>query len=130
MLFLLLNMYRANAARIEEIARELHELEVTVAVQSAAESPYSLHNVTMHGLPISEKVHSLLEEKCHCERDNKAVDDFIDSLDPEGQRMMRMKFTDKKRHSNQEIAMKLGYMDESTVRRRIKQFVQNAQKNT
>lgn len=46
-----LRSYRANRAELEEIALELAKCEVGIAVQSAADAPYSKHTATQSGLP-------------------------------------------------------------------------------
>lgn len=114
--------YRAARSRLEVIETELAKLESRICVQSAATPPYSKHSATMCGLPPDDRVRALLAEQAAL-RERTAAERFVASFPDERTRfMLREKFFHGR--SNLWIAMRLGYRDEGTVRKKIKKIFQ------
>lgn len=124
-----LDCYRQNKAQLDEITEELNRLEVSDSVQTAAEPPYSLHNRVIHGVPTNEHTAELFRRKHELEADCKTVEGFVRLLDDRHRVIFELKFMRKRRYSNREIADIMGYKDEGTIRKIIKTYVQNVQKN-
>lgn len=121
-----LEAYRACRTALEAVTGELAECETQVAVQSAAQPPYSLHTATLTGLPSTPRVISLLERQAALRASCFAVERFAENLDdPELREIVRLRFMVPRRHSWQEIALALGYRDEGTPRKRFVKFIQN-----
>lgn len=121
-----LKAYRANRAELTQIEQELAEYEVTIAVQSAAEPPYSLHTATQSGLPTTPRVISLLERQSRLRASCAAVERFAENIDDDELRtIIKLRYLSDRRHSWQEIALRLGYKDEGTTRKRFRRFIQN-----
>lgn len=115
--------YRAARSRLEEIETELARLESRICVQSAATPPYSKHSATMCGLPPDDRVRALLAEQAALRERTAAAERFVASFPDERTRfMLREKFFHGR--SNLWIAMRLGYRDEGTVRKKIKKIFQ------
>lgn len=109
--------YRAALSRLEEIETELAKLESRICVQSAATPPYSKHSATMCGLP----PRALLAEQAALRERTAAAERFVASFPDERTRfMLREKFFHGR--SNLWIAMRLGYRDETVIRRRLKKI--------
>lgn len=113
--------YRAARSRLEEIETELAKLESRICVQSAATPPYSKHSATMCGLPPDDRVRALLAEQAALRERTAAAERFVASFPDERTRfMLREKFFHGR--SNLWIAMRLGYRDETVIRRRLKKI--------
>ena len=122
-----LKTYRTLKAELLSIDQELAELTVTDAVQTAAEPPYSKHTIAVSGLPPDPHVISLLWRKAELERAVKEIRGFVDGIPDEQMRyILREKYLHGR--SNLYIAMKLGYRDETVVRRKIKKFFKKPKK--
>lgn len=127
-----LEAYRAERAALEAVTGELAEHETQVAVQSAAEFPYSLHTATLTGLPGTPRVISLLERQAALRASCFAVERFAESIDdPELREIVRLRFMAPRRHSWQEIALALGYRAEHTPKRKLAAYLEvyNMNKN-
>ena len=115
--------YRAARSRLEVIETELAKLESRICVQSAVTPPYSKHSTTMCGLPPDDRVRALLAEQAALRERTAAAERFVASFPDERTRfMLREKFFHGR--SNLWIAMRLGYRDEGTVRKKIKKIFQ------
>ena len=123
-----LEAYRANRAELEAVDDELNSREVIVAVSSAAEFPYSKHTATVSGLPPEPIVKTLLERQARLRASCAAVERFAESIDDDEVRtVVRLRYMAQgRRPSWREIAFKLGYLDEGTPRKKVRQFLQNS----
>lgn len=118
-----LQNYRADKRRLDRISAQLAALESRICVQSAATPPYSKHSATMCGLPPDDRVRALLAEQAALRERTAAAERFVASFPDERTRfMLREKFFHGR--SNLWIAMRLGYRDEGTVRKKIKKIFQ------
>lgn len=124
-----LKSYRTARAALEHVSEELAECEVTTAVQSAAQFPYSLHTSTLSGLPTTPRVISLLDEQRRLRAFCGLVERFAESVDDEEMsEIIRLRFLTPERHSWQEIALKLGYRSEHTPKTRLMRYLDNLHK--
>lgn len=112
--------YRSAKAELEDVTMELAENEVQICVQSAAKHPYSVHSVSERGLAPTDRVKYLIERKGELERHLRAVETFISAQDKQMRFILRQKYILGR--SNLYIAMKLGYQDEGTIRKKIKKI--------
>ena len=121
-----LEAYRVNAAELEAIKDELNRRRVTIGVQSAAVFPYSKHTVTQEGLPPDQRVRQLLERKARLKAACSAVERFAESIeDDEVRTVVRLRYMSQGRKPSwREIAFRLGYLDEGTPRKKVRQFLQ------
>jgi len=120
-----LEAYRACRAELEAVDSELAEHETQIAVQSAAEFPYSLHTATQSGLPNVPRVKTLLDRQARLRACCEAVERFAESIvDDEVRTIVRLRFmAGGRRMSWQEIALKLGYRAEHTPRRKLTDYI-------
>ena len=119
-----LEAYRANRAELEAVDSELAEHETQIAVQSAAEFPYSLHTATQTGLPDTPRVSTLLARQARLRASCKLVERFAKNIDdPELRETVWLRFMTPLRHSWQEIALALGYRSEHTPRRKLESYI-------
>ena len=120
-----LEAYRAYRAELEAVGDELAGYETQIAVQSAAEFPYSLHTATQSGLPNTPRVKTLLDRQARLRACCEAVERFAESIeDNEVRTIVRLRFMAQgRRLSWQEIALKLGYRAEHTPRRRLTDYI-------
>ena len=121
-----LEAYRANRAELEAVEDELNTREVTVAVSSAAEFPYSKHTATVSGLPPEPMVKALLERRARLRTSCAAVERFAESIeDDEVRTVVRLRYMSQGRKPSwREIAFRFGYLDEGTPRKKVRQFLQ------
>lgn len=121
-----LEAYRANRTELEAVGDELAGYETQIAVQSAAEFPYSLHTATQSGLPNVPRVKTLLDRQARLRACCAAVERFAESIDDDEVRtIVRLRFmAGGRRLSWREIALKLGHRDEGAPRKKIRQFLQ------
>lgn len=121
-----LEAYRVNAAELEAIEDELNRRRVTIGVQSAAVFPYSQHTVTQEGLPPEPRVRQLLEREARLKAACAAVERFAESIeDDEVRTVVRLRYMSQGRKPSwREIAFRLGYLDEGTPRKKVRQFLQ------
>lgn len=127
-----LEAYRAYRAELEAVDSELAEHETQIAVQSAAEFPYSLHTATQSGLPNVPRVKTLLDRQARLRACCAAVERFAENIDdPELRETVWLRFITPLRHSWQEIALALGYRAEHTPKRKLTTYlkVYNMNKN-
>lgn len=127
-----LEAYRACRTELETIGEELAGYETQVAVQSAAEFPYSLHTATQTGLPPSGRANTLLARQARLRASCAAVERFAESVDdPELRETVWLRFMTPLRHSWQEIALTLGYRAEHTPKRKLTAYLEvyNMNKN-
>lgn len=119
-----LEAYRANRTELEAVDSELAEHETQIAVQSAAEFPYSLHTATQTGLPNVPRVKTLLDRQARLRASCKLVERFAKNIDdPELRETVWLRFMTPLRHSWQEIALALGYRSEHTPRRKLESYI-------
>lgn len=119
-----LEAYRANRTELEAVGDELAGYETQIAVQSAAEFPYSLHTATQTGLPPSGRVNTLLDRQARLRASCELVERFAESVDdPELRETVWLRFMTPLRHSWQEIALALGYRSEHTPRRKLESYI-------
>lgn len=121
-----LEAYRANRAELEAVEDELAGEEVTVAVLSASTFPYSQHTATQDGLPPTERVKALLARQARLRTACTAVERFAESIeDDEVRTVVRLRYMSQGRKPSwREIAFRLGYLDEGTPRKKVRQFLQ------
>ena len=121
-----LEAYRVNVAELEAVEDELNRRCVTIGVQSAANFPYSKHTVTQEGLPPDPRVRQLLERKARLKASCSAVERFAESIeDDEVRTVVRLRYMSQGRKPSwREIAFRLGYLDEGTPRKKVRQFLQ------
>lgn len=116
-----LKSYRSICARIKSIEDELREFEVTDGVQSASKFPYSKHTVTLSGLPPDEHIKRLQDEYRELKNTRDDITRYIFNCpDVQMRYILHLKYIKGK--SNLSIAMKLGYTDETVIRRKIKKY--------
>lgn len=115
-----LKNYRAICAELADVTAELESLSVTDAVQSAATPPYSKHSVSVSGLPPTDRVNILLARQAALRALKCEVERFVDNCPEEMRYILTQKYFKGK--SNLYIAMQLGYRDEGTVRKKLKNF--------
>lgn len=119
-----LEAYRAARAELEAVGDELAGCETQIAVQSAAEFPYSLHTATQTGLPGTPRVNTLFARQARLRASCKLVERFAESIDdPELREIVRLRFMAPRRRSWQEIALALGYRSEHTPRRKLESYM-------
>lgn len=126
-----LEAYRANRTELEAVGDELAGYETQIAVQSAAEFPYSLHTATQTGLPNVSRVKTLLDRQARLRACCEAVERFAESVDDSELRMIiKLRYMTKgKKPSWKEIALKLEYRSEHTPYRKLTGFLLNTHKN-
>ena len=127
-----LEAYRANRTELEAVGDELAGYETQIAVQSAAEFPYSLHTATQTGLPNVPRVKTLLDRQARLRACCEAVERFAENIDdPELRETVWLRFMTPLRHSWQEIALALGYRAEHTPKRKLTAYLEvyNMNKN-
>ena len=119
-----LEAYRACRTELEAVGDELAGYETQIAVQSAAEFPYSLHTATQSGLPNVPRVKTLLDRQARLRACCKLVERFAENIDdPELRETVWLRFMTPLRHSWQEIALALGYRSEHTPRRKLESYI-------
>ena len=120
-----LEAYRTARAELEAVTDELAGYETQIAVQTAAEFPYSLHTATQTGLPNVPRVKTLLDRQAALRACCAAVERFAESIaDDEVRTIVRLRFmAGGRRLSWQEIALKLGYRSEHTPRRKLTDYI-------
>ncbi|MBQ4599102.1 MAG: hypothetical protein IJT87_12450 [Ruminiclostridium sp.] len=125
-----LEAYRANRTELEAVGDELAGYETQIAVQSAAEFPYSLHTATQTGLPNVPRVKTLLDRQARLRASCAAVERFAESVDDyELRRIIELRFMSQgKKPSWQEIALKLKYRSEHTPYRKLTGYLLNMHK--
>ena len=123
-----LRSYRSICSEITELRADLNENHRTkTAVSSASKFPYSKHTVTDEGYDLSihgtqEKLDQLVELK----NKRREIENFVNSIpDIKTRRAFKLYING---HTNQYIALKLGYTDETVIRRKIKKFLEKAEK--
>lgn len=129
-----LNQYRALKYEISVLQDVIDELEskpntVSDTVQSAAEFPYSLHTVTISGLPIDkqqgiiERKTALEQLKAKAEKELQYITEWIATIEDSDIRgIIVMRYVQGK--SWIAIAMKYRYSGEASVRTKIKRFLE------
>lgn len=131
-----LNQYRAlkrEIAVLQEVIDELASKPNTVSdtVRSAAEFPYSLHTVTITGLP-TDKQQDILERKATLERlkaraeaELKEITEWIATIEDSDLRgIFLMRYVQGK--SWLQAGLKYGYYDGEAVRKKVKRFLENS----
>lgn len=120
-----LEAYRAARAELEAVRDELAGYETQIAVQSAAEFPYSLHTAPQSGLPPSGRVKTLLERQARLRASCAAVERFAENVpDDEVRTIIRLRYMARGRKPSWfEIALKLGYRADHTPRRKVLDYI-------
>lgn len=124
-----LESYRANRVELKKVKEELEGGdEVVIAVQSAANFPFSVHTVTETGKPPNDPhVQYLQERERVLTAATEEVRKYVDSLQ-EGRMksMINAKYIEGRYVPTWlEIAFEFGYRDESTPRQKVRQFIQS-----
>lgn len=120
-----LKSYRVNLAYCTDLEADIRDMCVKDSVSSASSYPYSKHTVTVSGLPPTKKAADKQKELDTVRLELLKVESFISNIsDNEMRYILTQKYIKGK--TNLYIAMKLGYCDESTVRKKIKKYFQNS----
>lgn len=121
-----LKQYRDLQKEITDLEIRIKNLTVKDTVKgSDVEFPYTLHSRKIEGIPNSDNTYriQLLKAKLQCKQEFQKLNEFINSIDDSQlRRIFRYKFIDGK--SNQWIALKLGYQDEGTIRKKINNYLE------
>ncbi len=119
-----LKQYRNLKKEISNLESRIHNAVLRDTAQgSMSEFPYTKHSIKLEGVPDEDNTYrnQLLESKINCRLEFNKLNDFINSIeDSQLRQIFRYKFVDGR--SNQWIALKLGYQDESTIRRKINNY--------
>ena len=116
-----LKQYRSICAEIKDIESELDGSYAGDTVQSGSKFPYGKHTVRIEGYVPDGGVVSSLARLAELRRRKKEIEDYINGINDNLMRfILKNKFFKGK--SNLWIAMKLGYSDESSVRKKIERF--------
>jgi hypothetical protein len=123
-----LENYRANKVELSAITEEIEGSEEVIGVQSAAKFPYAVHTVTQSGIPGTPANVRLLERQHSRDAACKAVENYVEQItDDKIRAMIRLKYMRLRGRDLTwlEIAVRFGYTDEGTPRKKIRQYVQN-----
>ena len=118
-----LRSYRSICSEITELRADLNENHRTkIAVSSASKFPYSKHTVTDEGYDLSiDGTQEKLDQLTELKNKRREIENFVNSIpDIKTRRAFKLYING---HTNQYIALKLGYRDEGTVRKKIKKFL-------
>ena len=122
-----LKQYRDLKNEIADLEQRIENAIVMDSVQgSDTEFPHILHSVKLEGVPNDDNTYrvQLLEAKLKCKALFNEINDFINSIeDSQLRRIFRYRFIDER--SNLWIALKLGYLDEGTIQRKINKVLQS-----
>ena len=117
-----LKQYRSICAEIRDIESELDGSYAGDTVQSGSKFPYSKHTVRIEGYVPGGGTVSALARLSELKRKKKQIEDYINGIaDNDMRYILRQKFMKGK--SNLSIAVKLGYTDEGTIRKKLKKFL-------
>lgn len=123
-----LRSYRSICSEITELRADLNENHRTkTAVSSASKFPYSKHTVTDEGYDLSiDGTQEKLDQLTELKNKRREIESFVNSIpDIKTRRAFKLYING---HTNQYIALKLGYRDETAIRRKIKKFLEKAEK--
>ncbi len=123
-----LENYRANKVELSAITEEIEGSEEVIGVQSAVKFPYAVHTVTQSGIPGTPANVRLLERQHSLDAACKAVENYVEQItDDKIRAMIRLKYMRLRGRDFTwlEIAVRFGYTDEGTPRKKIRQYVQN-----
>lgn len=117
-----LRSYRSICAEIEDLQADLNENhKVKIGVSSASEYPYSKHTVTDEGYDLSiPGTKEKLDELENLKVKRREIENFV-NLIPDIKTRKAAKLCING-YTNQYIALKLGFRDEGTIRKRIKKY--------
>lgn len=118
-----LKQYRNLCAEIEDLEDELKGFYVGDSVTSASGFPYSKHTVHIEGYKPSGGTVAMLARLSELKTQRDDILDFIDKvfgIDKEMNYILRQKYINGK--TNLYIAKRLGYSDEGTIRKKVKNF--------
>lgn len=117
-----LKNYRSVCAKLEKIKSniEMHKIPITVQ-KSKDEIPWNKRTAVFYELPGTKEVKELLAEEAAKMKQKNDIEKFIESQDDEMRFILERKAYDG--WSNLRIAMKLGYKDEGTIRKKIKKIL-------
>lgn len=122
-----LSRYRTICVELNEIKSELRELESIDAVQTASKFPYRKHTVPVYGLPSGSDIKKLRQQEAFLKLEKQSIENYIRKIADRNMRyILYQKFIKGKTNLN--IAMKLGYTDETVIRRKIKKYFEKAEK--
>ena len=122
-----LKNYRSICAEIADIKKELAGHYAGDTVQSGSKHPYSVHNVRIEGYKSDAETIKKLTRLSELNTQKDKITKFIfECPDNQMRYILHTKFI--KGESNLYIAMKLGYRDETIIRRKIKKYFQKAEK--
>lgn len=118
-----LKQYRSLCAEIKDLEDELKGSYVGDSVTSASGFPYSKHTVHIEGYKSSGGTVAMLVRLSELKAQRDDILDFIDKvfgIDKEMNYILRQKYINGK--TNLYIAKRLGYSDEGTIRKKVKNF--------
>lgn len=117
-----LKQYRSICAEIKDIESELDGSYAGDTVQSGSRFPYSKHTVRIEGYVPDGGVVSSLARLSELRHRKQEIEDYINGIaDNDMRYILCQKFMKGK--SNLSIAIKLGYADEGTIRKKLKKFL-------
>lgn len=118
-----LRSYRSICSEITELRADLNENHRTkTAVSSASRFPYSKHTVTDEGYDLSiDGTQEKLDQLTELKNKRREIENFVNSIpDIKTRRAFKLYING---HTNQYIALKLGYCSEGTIRNIFKKFL-------
>lgn len=117
-----LRSYRSICTEIEDLRADLNKNhKVKIAVSSASDYPFSKHTVTDEGYDLSiPGTADKLKELENLKAKRKEIEDFVRLIPNIKTRKAAKLYING--HTNQYIALKLGFRDEGTIRKRIKKY--------
>lgn len=118
-----LRSYRSICVGIADLRADLNKNhKVKIAVSSASDYPYSKHTVTDEGYDLSiPGTKEKLEELEDLKAERREIEDFVYNVsDIKTRKALKLYING---HTNQYIALKLGYCSEGTIRNLIKKIL-------
>lgn len=115
-------IYRSACARLKAAEAKLCKEEIKVCVQTCRSPDYGVRNAVISGTPFTRTQ----IDYCHCKHTKKLIENYIDHIEDDDIRfIMEQKIFYNKTNLN--IAMQLGYKDETVIRTRIKKFLEKTE---
>lgn len=118
-----LKQYRSICAEIKDLEDELKGSYVGDSVTSSSGFPYLKHTVHIEGYKTNGGTVATLARLSELKAQRDDILDFIDKvfgIDKEMNYILRQKYINGK--TNLYIAKRLGYSDEGTIRKKVKNF--------
>ena len=117
-------IYRRSCAYLKTAEANLGAEKIKVCVQTCRPPDYSVRNTVISGVTLTQA-----QTDYHYHKYTKeCIENYINNIKDDDMRfIMRQKLFYNK--TNQNIAMQLGYKDETVIRTRIKKFLEKNRKN-